>query len=44
MKSYAATHDKSAHTDEENRYVEKTLEFYDRNGMSLPEDKKQVSL
>eukprot|EP01128_Nolandella_sp_AFSM9_P007200 TRINITY_DN3885_c0_g1_i1.p1 TRINITY_DN3885_c0_g1~~TRINITY_DN3885_c0_g1_i1.p1 ORF type:complete len:676 (+),score=176.61 TRINITY_DN3885_c0_g1_i1:74-2029(+) len=40
FKTYAETHDESKHTDEENRFLKKTLEAYVRNGMGLEEEQK----
>jgi len=41
VKQYSTTHDPSKFTPEENRYLVKTLEAYDRNGLGLPPEKKE---
>jgi len=41
VKKYSALHHTSEHTPEENRYLTKLLETFDRNGLGLPQDKKE---
>jgi Zn-dependent oligopeptidase len=41
VKHYAEKHDSAGHTPEENRFLEKVMESFKRNGLDLEESKRR---